>query len=517
MSEKCTVWILGDQLLRAHPALERAGNQFDRKAVRVVLVESRARLRRHPYHKRKLVLLLSAMRHYAQELAGQGWQVDSIQAGTMLEGLQRHAESWNPARMITMAASEYGGRAFQMTKLGKKLGIPVEVVGNTQFLVGRFDPIPEPAAGKRYVMEHFYRAMRRHFGLLMDGEEPAGGQWNFDRENRKALPKDLIPPPRLRFDPGEITRQVIRELGEWPGSSGSLGDFALAVTRRQAEQAFDDFVGNRLAQFGPYEDAMSQEYDALFHSVLSPYLNLGLLDPLDMAERVEQAYRQGAAPINSAEGFIRQVIGWREYIYWQYWRTMPGYMDNNFWGADRPIPDLFWSGETRMNCMRTVLERIRETGYAHHIERLMLLSNFSLLAGLDPQQVNDWFLSSFIDAYEWVMAPNVLGMGLHADGGLTATKPYIASANYINKMGDYCQHCAYDRKKRHGANACPFNILYWNFLIENEAILRKSPRMGRNVLGLRYLDEEERAAVQRSASEILAAHESGHTGNLDLF
>jgi deoxyribodipyrimidine photolyase-related protein len=228
-----------------------------------------------------------------------------------------------------------------------------------------------------------------------------------------------------------------------------------------------------------------------------------LLEPLALARTAEAAYHAGAAPINSVEGFIRQIIGWREYIYWQYWRSMPEIMEANFWKAIRSLPDWFWDGETEMNCLRHVLSRVREQGYAHHIERLMVLSNFCLLAGLDPLEVNDWFTSSFIDAYEWVMAPNVFGMGLNADGGVIATKPYIASANYINKMSDYCQHCDYDHKKRTGLKACPFNTLYWNFAIQNEEILRANPRLGRNVLGLRYLDEAERQAVVTQAEHFL--------------
>jgi deoxyribodipyrimidine photolyase-related protein len=258
-----------------------------------------------------------------------------------------------------------------------------------------------------------------------------------------------------------------------------------------------------LEKFGPYEDAMSSKFSFLYHSVLSPYLNIGLLDPLELARKAETAYANGKAPINSVEGFIRQIVGWREYIYWQYWRSMPDLAEVNFWKATRPIPKMYWDGETAMNCLRHVFQRAREIGYAHHIERLMLISNFSLLAGLDPLAINDWFLSYFIDAYEWVMLPNVLGMGLNADGGQIATKPYISSANYINRMSDYCDGCFFDRAQRTGPDACPFNTLYWNFLTKHEEILRSNPRMGRNVLGLRYLDEDERWEVQAQAALFL--------------
>ncbi len=501
---KVSVWILGDQLLENHPAVEAAVAAHGSEAVRIVMVESRLRARRLPYHRKKLVLLFSAMRHYARRLRKQGYTVDYHTTDTCLDGLQAHVKAHGPASLYTMAASAYGGRRFQNAQLAEALSTPVTVLPNTQFLTGRFNPYPDPAPGKRYVMEHFYRAMRRHFGLLIDeAGDPVGGQWNYDKLNRKPFPNGLIPPEPPGFTPDEITLEVLDEVDEIGEGFGDLAGFDLAVTHEQAREAFEDFLALRLADFGPYEDAMSQEHATLFHSVLSPYLNLGLLEPLALAQAAEASYRAGAAPINSVEGFIRQIVGWREYIYWQYWRSMPEILAANFWGATRPLPVWFWDGKTEMNCLRHVLSRVIQLGYAHHIERLMVLSNFSLLAGLDPQAVNDWFTGGFIDAYEWVMAPNVLGMGLNADGGIIATKPYIASANYINKMSDYCGSCSYDRKKRIGPHACPFNTLYWNFLIQNEEKLRANPRMGRNVLGLRYLDEAERQAVVEQGEHFL--------------
>jgi deoxyribodipyrimidine photolyase-related protein len=264
-----------------------------------------------------------------------------------------------------------------------------------------------------------------------------------------------------------------------------------------------DFFDRRLAEFGPYEDAMSSAYDTIYHSRLSPYLNLGLLDPLILAQEAQKRFDDGQAPINSVEGFIRQVVGWREYIYWQYWRLMPELAGSNYWGADRPLPGMFWDGNTKMNCLQHTIRRALQSGYTHHIERLMIVSNFCLLAGIDPAAVNDWFLSAYVDAYEWVMLPNVYGMGLYADGGLIATKPYIASSNYINKMSDYCQTCSFDRKSRTGEQACPFNFLYWDFILRYEDTLRSNPRMSRNLLGLRHLDREQRRLVQESAAQFL--------------
>jgi deoxyribodipyrimidine photolyase-related protein len=404
-----------------------------------------------------------------------------------------------------MEASEWRGRRFQQTRLSGSLGIPTTILPNTQFLVGRFDPYADIEASKRVVMEYFYRRMRRHFGILMTADDqPVGDRWNYDAENRKPLPKDAQPPSVPVFEPDAVTREVMSEVAANGNGVGSVAGFSLAVTRKQALIAFDNFVANRLPDFGPYEDAMSSRHQALYHSVLSPYLNIGLLEPLELIHGAERAYEQGRAPINSVEGFVRQILGWREYIYWQYWRLMPGLMEANTWDAQRPLPQFFWDGQTAMNCLRHALCRAEATGYNHHIERLMLLCNFCLLAGVRPAAVNDWFLSFYVDAYEWVMAPNVIGMGLNADGGLIATKPYIASANYINRMSDYCHRCQYDHQQRSGEDACPFNFLYWSFLLEHEATLRANPRLGRNVLGLGYLDADEREMVRRQAQSFLA-------------
>jgi deoxyribodipyrimidine photolyase-related protein len=313
----------------------------------------------------------------------------------------------------------------------------------------------------------------------------------------------------IAFEPDDETRRVMHEVDQMDGGIGATEGFNLAVTRKDALRAAEDFFKLRLADFGPYEDAMSSQHRYLYHSNLSAYLNLGLLGPMELIQMAEAAYAAGTAPVNSVEGFIRQILGWREYIRWQYWRLGDQLLASNFWDAQRPLPDFFWAGQCDMYCLGRVIQRAIETGYNHHIERLMILCNFALLAGLEPREVNAWFLGTYIDAYEWVMAPNVLGMGLHADGGLVATKPYIASANYINKMSDFCQSCRYDHKRRAGDLACPFNRLYWHFLIQHEETLRANPRLGPNVLGLRYLDEDERTAVQESANRFLARLDGG--------
>ena len=500
-----SVWILGDQLLAAHPALAAAEALTDRANIRVVLVESAQRLARLPYQRKKLVLLLSAMRHYAEELRKAGFTVEYVRAATAGEGLRRHVAAWQPERLLTMAAAEYGGRRFQQERLAGLLGVPVDLLPNTQFLSGRHDPYPQP--DKRVILENFYRSLRRHWKLLIDDAgAPVGGAWNFDQENRKPLPKSgLAIPEPVRFAPDAITQAVMAEVTALPQGVGDSDSFDLAVTRADAETAFEDFIRHRLHAFGPYEDAMSERSAVLFHSLLSPYMNIGLLDPLVMARRAEQAYRDGLAPIASVEGFVRQVVGWREYIYWQYWQQMPGLLAANSWQHTRSMPQFFWDGATEMNCLHHVVDRVIATGYSHHIERLMVICNFCLLAGIDPAAVNAWFLAFYVDAYEWVVAPNVIGMGLNADGGQIATKPYIASANYINKMSDYCAGCRFNPKQRTGKEACPYNFLYWNFLLEHEETLRANPRSGPAVLGLKHLSPAERSAVRDQAANFLAS------------
>ncbi len=499
-----TVWILGDQLLNPHPALLAAEKEVVRSQIRVVLIESQSRTVKLPYQRKKLVLLFSAMRHYAEELRVAGYTVDYIFAPTILAGLSQHVEQYHPERLYTMEAAEYSGRQFQREQLSQSLNLPISILPNTQFLVGQFNPFAQST--KKVILENFYRAMRRHFDVLMQADnEPMGGQWNFDPDNRKPLPKSgvRIPAP-IRFEPDGITQQVMAEVAALASGVGRATGFELAVTRQQAEAALDDFIEHRLADFGPYEDAMSTRSAVLFHSLLSPSINIGLLNPLTIVRRAEEAYQAGKAPINSVEGFVRQILGWREYIYWQYWQLMPGLLTANSWQHTRLLPKFFWDGQTELNCLKHVLNRVIESGYSHHIERLMLICNFCMLAGIDPAAVNTWFLAFYIDAYEWVVTPNVIGMGLNADGGQTATKPYIASANYIGKMSNYCTGCRFNAKARTGEDACPFNYLYWNFLLKNEQKLKANPRFGPAVLGVNRIDAAERAAITKQAAEFLA-------------
>ncbi|GAC1372341.1 MAG: cryptochrome/photolyase family protein [Ktedonobacteraceae bacterium] len=504
MQNIVSVWVLGDQLLLRHAAIEEAVERVGQDDVRVVFIESIARIRQLPYQKKKLVLLLSAMRHYAEQLRAQGYTVDYIHANSFGEGLQQHVRRHRSQALMTMAASEYDTRKWQQEELEQVVGVPVTVVRGSQFLVDDYNPIPHPQPGKRYVMENFYRDMRRHFGVLLEGDgTPVGGQWNYDKLNRESLPASFDAPAPPAFEPDEITREVIELIDEHEDGIGSASDFALPVTHEQAQALFDDFLSHRLADFGPYEDAMSTRESGLYHSQVSAYMNIGLLDPLEMIQAAEGVYRNGAASINSVEGFVRQVLGWREYMYWQYWQQMPDLRTANGWQGTRKMPLMFWNGRTEMNCIRHVAQRVLATGYNNHIERLMVVCNFCLLAGIIPAEVAEWFLSCYFDAYDWVVLPNVVGMGMNSDGGYTATKPYIASANYINKMSDYCSDCHFSPKQRTGPNACPFNFLYWNFLIKNEQKLRANPRLGPNVLSLRHIREGERTMITEEAQAFL--------------
>jgi deoxyribodipyrimidine photolyase-related protein len=490
------VAILADQLLLEHPALIHAQTLAPKTDIQVVLVESQARLQLRPYQRHKLVLVLSALRHYAAALRAAGWQVTLIAAVSWRVGLLQACAQFDPDCIITMAGAEYNARRAQ-ERWSTWLERAVTVLPNRQFLAA--DVLAAPGS-KRQTMESFYRMMRVRYQLLIEADgAPVGGSWNYDAENRKPLPKHTPIPLVQRYLPDELTLQVIADVAAYPQAYGDATTFGLAVTHAQAEDALARFIRERLPDFGRYEDAMAADEDVLFHSVLSPYLNLGLLDPLTCARAAEAAYRAGLAPLAAVEGFIRQIVGWREYMYRRYWELMPELRTMNAWNATRPLPEWFWQGQSGMHCIDTVIARVWRTGYTHHIERLMILTNFCTLAGIDPVAVNEWFLAGYIDAYDWVMWPNVSGMGLNADGGLIATKPYISSGAYIKRMSNYCAGCRYDPAVRTGPDACPYTLLYWNFLLTHQPRLQANPRMGPAVLGLRHLDDAQRGDIQTQA------------------
>ncbi len=496
-----TIWILGDQLVRCHPAFERV----ERSTARVLMIESAAHARRVRYHKQKLVFLFSAMRHYAEELRTMGWTVDYYREQPDFEsGLLAHLRQHRPTRIWLMEPTEYGV-AEVLKRLVAAQGLPLEILPTTMFISDRASFAAWARGKKTLVLENFYRRMRQMTGLLMEPNgEPTGGTWNYDRENRQVPPPDHRFPPLPRYIPDAITREVMDWVRrDFPDGYGIIEPFHWATTRADAEDAYRNFIEHRLDLFGPYEDAMVRGQAALYHTLVSPYVNVGLLDPLVAARQAEQAYRAGKARLNSVEGVIRQFIGWREFIYQIYWLRMPEMARANFFGDTRPLPHYYWDGETRMQCLRETITQLQQTGHTHHIQRLMVLGNFALLAGVLPQAVNEWFWLAYVDAYEWVTLPNVLGMSLYADGGFLATKPYVASAAYINRMSDYCQGCAYNPKQRHGEGACPFNSLYWDFLDRHRVKLFSNQRMRMMYAAWDNMDPQERTATLAWAATLL--------------
>lgn len=362
-------------------------------------------------------------------------------------------------------------------------------------------------------MEWFYRDMRRKTGLLMEGDKPVGGKWNYDAANRGGPEKGIASPQVPPFKLDTVTREVLDMVEQrFEGHFGSLENFAWPVTRKDAESARDSFLKERLPLFGKYQDAIVAGEDFLFHAALSPALNIGLLDPLDLCRRAETEWREGRAPLEAVEGFIRQIIGWREYIRGMYWLEMPGLANANGLNAERALPDFYWTGETPMRCLSDCVRTTRDNAYAHHIQRLMVLGNFALLAGLRPQDVADWFLVVYADAFEWVELPNVAGMVLHADKGRLASKPYAASGAYIDRMSDYCGGCTYNVKTKTGPDACPFNALYWHFLARNESRLRHNHRLAQPYATWRRMSAEKKVEYIASAETFLATLKPAEPG-----
>jgi deoxyribodipyrimidine photolyase-related protein len=490
--------VLGDQLT---PGLSSLRDHAPGDTVLMMEVMEEATYVRH--HKQKLALIFSAMRHFAEELRGAGLSVDYVRlddpanTGSFTAEVQRAIARHQPARVVVTEPGEW--RVREMMK-----GWGTEIRDDDRFFSTPAGFAAWAKGRKQLRMEFFYRDMRRSSGLLMEGHDPAGGQWNFDPENRKSLPRDARPPKRLRFEPDAITREVMDMVeARFADHFGELRPFGWAVTRADALEALDHFITDCLPQFGDYQDAMKQDNGFLYHSVISPYLNIGLITAREVCARAEQAWKEGRAPLNAVEGFIRQVLGWREYVRGLYWLKMPAYAGTNALDARRPLPDFFWTGETAMNCLRQAIGETRRHAYAHHIQRLMVTGNFALLAGLEPRAVEEWYLLVYADAFEWVELPNTHGMALFADGGVMASKPYAASGAYINRMSDYCAGCAYDPAEKLGPGACPFNYLYWDFLLRNEKPLRGNPRMAMPYRTLANMEAGRKREIAAAATVFL--------------
>ncbi|MFN3869060.1 MAG: cryptochrome/photolyase family protein [Hyphomicrobiaceae bacterium] len=500
------ILVLGDQLSPGLASL-RTGDPA-RDVVLMVEVMEEATYVRH--HKKKIAFLFSAMRHFAEELRGLGWRVDyrtlddtgdgSSFTSEVQAALRRH----HAARIVVTEPGEW--RVLDaMRRWAAMFAVPVDILDDDRFICSRARFADWAEGRKQLRMEYFYRDMRRATGLLMDGDQPEGGQWNFDHDNRKPARTDLFMPQPLHCQPDTTTREVLALVARRFGAHfGDLEPFWFAVTRADAERALEHFIGEALATFGDFQDAMLEGEKFLHHSVLSAYINCGLLDPLEVCRRVERAYRAGRAPLNAAEGYIRQIIGWREYVRGIYWLKMPDYALSNELDATRPLPWFYWTGETDMACLRAAITQTREEAYAHHIQRLMLTGNFALLAGISPQALHEWYLLVYADAYEWVELPNTIGMSQFADGGLLASKPYAASGAYINRMSNHCKVCRYDVRQAHGPGACPFNALYWHFLIRHRERLIGNPRMAQMYRTFDKMSDERRRATLASAEAFLS-------------
>jgi deoxyribodipyrimidine photolyase-related protein len=504
---KTTIWVTGDQLTDRNPALTGA----DKGSVRILMIESLAWARERPYHKWKLVLIFAAMRGFADDLRRGGWQVDYFAERDDFERpWAEHIAAFRPACVRMMSQSDFGVTE-RLCALVASFGITIDVVPHGNFISTPQDFDDLMRRGReRVTMETFYRHMRRKTGLLMDGDVPAGGAWNFDKQNRVPPKKNMrFPAAAVVPDRPRVREAVALVDAHFPGHPGSTANFDLPTTRADALAFADEFFSARLDLFGPYEDAMVSGEPRLYHSRLSTAINVGLLNPLELCERAERAYRNGSARLASVEGFVRQLLGWREFVWRVYWRLMPEYRVRNALRATRPVPVWYRDGETSMACQRDALRQVLDLGWAHHIVRLMILGNFALLAGCEPQAMTEWFWYMFVDGYDWVMVPNVIGMTLHADGGFVGTKPYAASANYINKMSDYCATCAYDPKKTVGENACPYNALYWDFIARHEVRFAENPRMALPVRNWRGRDASSKSAIRTRAGELLAKIERG--------
>jgi deoxyribodipyrimidine photolyase-related protein len=458
------------------------------------------------HHKKKIAFLLSAMRHFSQELKARGHHIryvklnDKENTGSLDGEVKRAVSDLKIHRLIVTEASEY--RVMEKVKAWQgNLGIAVEIRNDDRFLSNVSDFGAWAKDKKQLRMEFFYREMRKRSNILIDEvDKPVGGDWNYDKENRKPPKSGMVSPGRISHKKSEITNEVLSSVAQiFADHFGTLEPFHFAVTREQAMIELRDFIDRLLPSFGDYQDAMVAGDPYLYHSLISSYLNAGLLLPLEICQMAEAAYRSGNAPLNAVEGFIRQILGWREYIRGIYWHFMPAYGDKNYLTATEPLPDFYWTAKTEMFCIAETVRHTRDHAYSHHIQRLMITGNFALLAGLDVKQVQDWYLAVYSDAFEWVEMPNTLGMALFGDGGIVASKPYAASGKYINRMSNYCENCKYNPDTMTGEVACPFNALYWDFLVRHQSKFRGNQRMPYVYSNWDKFSEEKQNAIRKQA------------------
>jgi len=504
-STRRLVVVLGDQLNLDSLALEGFSPAQD-----VIWMCEAAQESTHvPSSKHRIVMFLSAMRHFAMELHDKNWSVDYTllndpsHSGTLVGELGKALKKFKPEEMVVAQPGEY--RLLQgLQDLSASTGVPLTVTHDAHFFTQPKDFEQFASSRKQLRMEYWYRELREKFNILMEDGKPSAGQWNFDAENRKSFDKNgpVNVPSVTEFKPDQVTKEVIELVNSYfKDHVGHLDSFSRPVTRADALRTLKLFINERLTLFGDYEDAMWTDEPWLYHSHLSAALNLKLLNPREVVLAAEKAYQSGQAPIESVEGFIRQILGWREYVRGMYWLKMPQYLELNHLKATHPLPNFYWTGNTSMVCLSQSIQQTLHHGYAHHIQRLMVLGLYTLMYGVHPVEVHEWFLSVFVDAVEWAELPNSLGMSQYGDGGLMASKPYIASGKYIQRMSNYCKSCPFDPSISVGPKACPMTTLYWDFLITHQSLLTKNPRMGMQLKNLARLDAEKVIAIQNAASE----------------
>ncbi len=461
-------------------------------------------------HQARITLFLSAMRHFRDSLSERGLVVhyrkidDDGNLGTLAKELTAACKRLKPQKLVVIEPGDWRVED-NLKAAAQEMGLPLEIRPDRHFLCGRDEFLTHVQGRKQLRMEFFYREMRHKSGVLMQNGSPCGGEWNFDKENRQNFGKagpGLLPQPHS-FSPDQTTREVIELVREYfPKHPGNLEKFDWPVTPVEADKALEDFIANRLPLFGIYEDAMWTGETVLYHSRLSSALNLKLINPRKVIAAAEAAFHRKQAPLAAVEGFIRQILGWREYVRGIYWHLMPSYIDLNALKATAPLPPFYWTGQTDMHCLREVISQTLELGYAHHIQRLMVTGLFSLLLGVNPQAIHQWYLAVYVDAIEWVELPNTLGMSQFGDGGIMASKPYVATGKYIERMSNYCSGCRYDPAQRLGPKACPFTTLYWDFLLRHEDLLAKNQRMAMQLKNLARLNDAEKKAIRIQAETV---------------
>jgi deoxyribodipyrimidine photolyase-related protein len=501
-------FIFGDQLDHNLATLK----DINKKTDVVFMCEVMEELTYVKHHKQKIVFVLSAMRHFAEELRKKGIQVHYVKfddvhnSGTFEGELSRFITEMKPDQITLTEPSEYRVKE-KISSWSATLPITLNLLSDTRFLITPKEFSEWVADKKQLRMEYFYRYMRKKHNILLDMQgEPLGGKWNFDKENRQSIPENIKIPKRHHNKIDAITQELIDTVNlKFSDHFGTLDHYDWAVTRKQALACLDYFIEHLLPGFGDYQDAMSIQQAFLFHSTLSPYLNFGLLNPREVILKAEAAHLENQVELNAVEGFIRQILGWREYVRGIYWLRMPKYATENYLNATRDLPWFYWSGETQMNCMREVIQQSKDHAYSHHIQRLMITGNFALLTGIDPKQVCEWYLIAYADALDWVELPNTLGMAIFGDGGLLASKPYAASGKYIDRMSNFCEKCVFNPNVQIGEKACPFNALYWDFLARNHAKLSQNQRLVYPYATWRKMAEEKRVALLQQAKSFLDA------------